>query len=351
MTTTKLGRRQFLKGSVATGAAIVGMPAVISPARGDQSLVFVGFGGSYQQGQSKAFFEPFEQETGIKIIQREGIDLAKLKAQVQSGGGVDWDLAGIVDRQRYAAVNDGLLMPLDFNIINASDIPKNLVTDHAVGFIITGWALCHDKKAFPSGGPQGWADFWNTAKFPGPRGMWNGAPQQLEFALIADGVPKDKLYPLDIPRAFKSLSRIKSNVKVWWGNTSQTGVLFKSGEIVASPWTRGADFVRAGEPIGFTYNEACMSYEAWVVPKGAKNSVNAMKFINWALDPKRQADLTKYTSFGPSNPKAMQFVDPAVKPLLASDPENYKKGFFLDGEWWGKNLDKVTEQWKEWQLT
>jgi len=47
----------------------------------------------------------------------------------------------------------------------------------------------------------------------------------------------------------------------------------------------------------------------------------------------------------------MQHVDPAVKPLLASDPENYKKGFFLDGEWWGKNLDKVSEQWKEWQLS
>jgi putative spermidine/putrescine transport system substrate-binding protein len=351
MTTTKVGRRQFLKATVASGVAALATPFVSSSSRADQSLVFVGFGGSYQKGQSKALFEPFEKETGIKIIQREGIDLAKVKAQLQSGGGVEWDLAGIVDRQRYAAVNDGLLMPLDYDVINAQDIPKNLVTEYAVGAIITGWALCYDKTAFPAGGPQSWADFWSTSKFQGPRGMWNGAPQQLEFALIADGVPKDQLYPLDVERAFKSLSRIKSSVKVWWDNTSQTGVLFKSGEIVASPWTRGADSARAGEPISFTYNEACMSYEAWVVPKGAKSAVNSMKFINWALDPKRQADLTKYTSFGPTNPKAMQHVDPAVKPLLASDPENYKKGFFLDGEWWGKNLDKVSEQWKEWQLS
>jgi putative spermidine/putrescine transport system substrate-binding protein len=351
MAIIRLDRRQILKATVASGALAIAAPFIISPSRGDQSLVFVGFGGSYQSGQSKALFEPFEKETGIKIIQREGIDLAKLKAQIQSGGGVDWDLAGIVDRDRYAAVRDGLLMPLDYSVINAQDIPKKLVTKDAVGAIITGWALCYNTDKFTSATPQNWADFWNVSKFPGPRGMWNGAPQQLEFALLADGVPKDQLYPLDVKRAFKSLDRIKPNVKVWWPNVTQAGVLFKSGEIVASPWTRGADFARAGEHVGFTYNEACMSYEAWVVPKGAKNAINAMKFINFALDPKRQADLTKYTSFGPTNPKAMQYVDPKIAPLLAAAPENLEKGFFLDGEWWGKNLDKVSEQWKEWQLS
>src|SRR4051812_44802683 len=169
----------------------------------------------------------------------------------------------MVDRQRYPAIADDLLMPLDFNIINVSDIPRELVTLFSVGFLITGWALNYSTKAFQAGqGPQGWADFWDPGKFPGPRGMFNGAPQSLEFALIADGVPKDKLYPLDIPRAFKSLDRLKPVVKVWWPNVTQAGVLFKSGEIVMSPWTRGADATRGGEPLTLTYNEACMQAES-----------------------------------------------------------------------------------------
>ncbi|ODV43375.1 hypothetical protein AWV79_17990 [Cupriavidus sp. UYMMa02A] len=39
---------------------------------------------------------------------------------------------------------------------------------------------------------------------------------ELEFALLADGVPKDKLYPIDVQRALKSLDRIKKNVVKWW---------------------------------------------------------------------------------------------------------------------------------------
>ena len=33
---------------------------------------------------------------------------------------------------------------------------------------------------------------------------------------MADGVPWDKVYPMDIDRAFKSLDRIKPHVDVWW---------------------------------------------------------------------------------------------------------------------------------------
>ena len=57
--------------------------------------------------------------------------------------------------------------------------------------------------------PLTWPDFWDAKKFPGPRGYYNAPTYSLEFALIADGVPKDKLYPIDVPRALKSLDRVK----------------------------------------------------------------------------------------------------------------------------------------------
>lgn len=345
-------RRQFLKSTAAVGAASLAFPNVITraSAAGKNELVFVGFGGNYQDGQTKALFEPFEKETGIKVVQTTGVDLAKLRAQVQSKN-VEWDLISIPDRLRYTAVKDGLLSPLNYGTINAKDIIPALVSEYAVGCVTIPMLLTYSTKAYPAGkAPQTWMDFWDPKKFPGPRGMYNAPTYILEFALIADGVPKDKLYPLDVQRALKSLDRIKGDVKVWWSQFPQPGVLLKSGEITMTPWTRSISFIVEGEPLGISYDGAALTYEAWVVPKGSPNSENAMKFINWALQPKPQAELTKYIAFGPTNAKATQFVDPKLRPLLSSDPENVKKGFLLSGDWWGPNLDKVNEQWNEWRL-
>ncbi len=345
-------RRQFLKTTAAVATASLAFPSVVRRARAAKNeLVFVGFGGSYQEGQTKALFEPFERETGIKVVQTTGVDLAKLRAQVQSKN-VEWDLISIPDRLRYTAVRDGLLQPLDYKVINAKDVIPQLVTEYAVGGVTIAMQLTYSTNAFPQGKPQPqtWQDVWDVKKFPGPRGFYNAPPYVLEFALIADGVPKDKLYPLDVARALKSLDRIKAAVKVWWTQFPQPGVLLKSGEIVMTPWTRAASFILEGEPLGIAWEGAAITYEAWVVPKDAPNAANAMKFINFAIQPTPQAELTKYIAFGPTNPKAMPMVGPKVRPLLPSEPENFAKGFLLSGDWWGPNLDKVTEQWNEWRL-
>jgi len=352
MTTTRMSRRRFMSTAAAGAAATVALPNVITRARaqGKNELVFVGFGGTYQDGQTKALFEPFEKETGIKVIQTTGVDLAKLRAQAQANR-IEWDLISIPDRLRYTAVKDGLLMPLNYSVINAKDVMPQLVTEYAVGCVTIPMLLTYSTKAYPAGkAPQTWADFWDAKKFPGPRGYYNAPTYSLEFALIADGVPKDKLYPLDVPRALKSLDRVKPDIKVWWTQFPQPGVLLKSGEITATPWTRSISFVLEGEPMAISYEGAALTYEAWVVPKGAPHADNTMKFINWALQPKPQAELTKYIAFGPTNGKAMEFVNPKLKPLLSSDPDNIKKGFLLSGDWWGPNLDKVNEQWNEWRL-
>ena len=352
MTTTAMSRRRFIGTAAAGAAATVALPNVITRARGQgkNELVFVGFGGTYQDGQTKALFEPFEKETGIKVVQTTGVDLAKLRAQSQANR-IEWDLISIPDRLRYTAVKDGLLMPLNYSVINAKDVMPQLVTEYAVGCVTIPMLLTYSTKAYPAGkAPQTWADFWDAKKFPGPRGYYNAPTYSLEFALIADGVPKDKLYPLDVPRALKSLDRVKPDIKVWWTQFPQPGVLLKSGEITATPWTRSISFVLEGEPMAISYEGAALTYEAWVVPKGAPHADNTMKFINWALQPKPQAELTKYIAFGPTNGKAMEFVNPKLKPLLSSDPDNIKKGFLLSGDWWGPNLDKVNEQWNEWRL-
>lgn len=350
----RINRRGFLAAMAGGGVGSMAFPYTITRARAaaKNQLVFVGFGGSYQEAQTKALFEPFERESGIKIVQTTGVDLAKLRAQVRSRN-VEWDMLLIPDRQRYTAVKDDLLTPLNYNIIDARDIPREAVTNWSVGGLSIPMILTFSTKAYPTGRPQPrtWADFWDGKKFPGTRGLYNSPNYSLEFALLADGVPKEKLYPLDVARAFRSLDRLKAENKVvWWIQFPQPGVLFKSGEIAMTYWTRSVSFMLEGEPLGISYDGGALPYSSWVVPNGAPNAEGAMKFINFALKPKPQADLTNLTAFSPTNAKAMQFVGDKLKPLLATEPENKKKTFPINAEWWGQNLDKVTEQWNEWRL-
>ncbi len=344
----KITRRHVLKVGAAGLATGLSAPYVSTASRAaNKELVFVGFGGAYQEGQTKAYFESFEKDTGIKIIQTTGVELAKLKAQVTSKN-VEWDLITIPDRQRYAAVNDELLMKLDYSRIDKSDILPDVVTDYAVGHTTVIMQLVYSTKFYTSGKePKGWQDYWNLS-FPGTRGLYNAPAYILEIALLADGAPRDKLYPLDVQRAFKSLDKIKKNVN-WWTQFPQPGVMLNSGEIAMTPWTRGIAQVLAGDPMGLVYDGAILSYEGWAIPKGAKNADAAMQFINYALQPERQAKLADLVAFGPTNPKAIPLIKPNVAALLPA--AHWSKGVLLSGNWWGTNLQKVTEQWNEWRLT
>ncbi|HXP72915.1 MAG TPA: extracellular solute-binding protein [Stellaceae bacterium] len=351
MTISNKTRRRFLQ---ATGAAVVGAlsaPYIIRSARADsKELVFVGFGGSYQDGQTKAYFEPFERETGIKVTQTSGVEIAKLRAQVQAGH-VEWDLATLPDRLLFAATEENLLTPLDYGVINTADIQKSVVRKYSLGHISLAMALTYSTSFYkPGTEPKNWQDFWNLASVPGIRGLFNNPAYSLEIALVADGVPKDKLYPLDVERALKSLDRIKSKV-IWWDQFPQPGVMLQSGEITMTPWTRGASFHLEGQPIAVSFDGAIASYENWTVPKDAPHADAAMKFIDFAMKPERQAALTKYVAFGPTNAKAWPLVDPKVAPWLASYPEYHDKEVQFDGDWWGRNLAKVSEKWDEWRLS
>jgi putative spermidine/putrescine transport system substrate-binding protein len=349
MTTAGTTRRTFVRTSAAAAGAALAMPYVSSPRAAGKELVFVGFGGTYQDGQSKAYFEPFERETGTKIIQTSGVELAKLRAQVQSKN-VEWDLMTLPDRQRYTAIQDGLLTPLDYGVIDKSDILPEVVTEYSIGHVIVTMQLVYSTNFYkPGSEPTGWGDFWNL-QFPGTRGMYNAPAYVLEIALLVDGVPKDKLYPLDITRALKSLDRIKKSL-VWWTQFPQPGVMLNSGEITMTPWTRGIAQLLAGDKVGVLYRDAILSYEGWTVPKGARNVELAMQFIDFALKPQRQAALTDLIAFGPTNRKALPLVDPKVARWLASTPEHWSQGVLLSGDWWGPNLQKATEQWNEWRLT
>jgi hypothetical protein len=89
----------------------------------------------------------------------------------------------------------GALAPIDYTSwkhTDAKDVPEEYVTPTTAGLCLYATVLGYNKETYPEGKqPKSWAEFWDAQKFPGARmlaDMASGLPN-LEFALIADGVP------------------------------------------------------------------------------------------------------------------------------------------------------------------
>src|SRR5215471_7300034 len=59
------------------------------------------YGGAFQDAQRKAYFEPFERLSGIKVIESQGPDIVKLKAMLDTNN-IEYDVgefdrAGVID--------------------------------------------------------------------------------------------------------------------------------------------------------------------------------------------------------------------------------------------------------------
>ncbi|MER7876402.1 extracellular solute-binding protein [Streptomyces solisilvae] len=104
-----------------------------------------------------------------------------------------------------------------------------------------GVVLMYDKKKFGGNPPKSWADFFNTGKYPGKRAIpgipSDASPGALEAALLVDGVAPDRLYPLNVDRALKKLTSVRSSL-VFWDTGARSQQLLESGEVsMAMVWS------------------------------------------------------------------------------------------------------------------
>lgn len=346
MAPTAVSRRSLF---ALTAGTVIAAPSILGGTSGD--LKFSGFGGEYEEAQAKTLFKPFEKQTGIRVDRLPTQPSIARMAEQLHAGTVNTDLMTLPDRMLRVAIQEKLLQPLDFRTIKARDIPVKLVTDHSVAHSTLAMQLTYSTLAFPSDPPMTWADFWNVERFPGSRALFDGPTYTLEFALLADGVEKEDLYPLDIDRAFRSLARIRPAVTWWWTSFTRPGDLFKYQNLAMSPWTRAVPLIVNYEmPLSVSYQGALLTNENWVVPSHAPNISNAMRFIAWAIEPKQQAAFANQIGWGPTDPRALAFVSPLMKPLLPTSPQQLGKTIEFDAAWWATNARSVGERWFEWRL-
>jgi putative spermidine/putrescine transport system substrate-binding protein len=316
-------------------------------------IVINDSGGEMQSAMRKVFYTEFEKRYGIKIVNTSPVDLGKLSAMVKSGN-VEWTVTEIGGPDAQRAEVSGLLAPLDLSIIDLSRFPAHLqhrqyVFPKSVYSTVMGYRT----DAFPEGKrPQNWADFWNVAKFPGPRTLQDSPNDNLEFALLADGVAPDKLYPIDVDRAFKKLNQIKPHITAWWTTGAQSAQLLVDKEaVLGTAWNgRYSSAIAQGAPIAIEWNGGGLKESAFGIPKGAPNAYWGQKFLALAAEAKLQGAYADTIGYPGLNADALQFTDPKIAPTLPTFPANLPKQWWTDTTWWNANGAAMNERWERWKL-
>ncbi|WP_037682347.1 ABC transporter substrate-binding protein [Streptomyces griseus] len=320
---------------------------------GGKTVVVRDSGGSYGAALQKAIYTPFTQETGI-TVKVLNLDDAPLLAQIKQGR-PQCDLINNSMMSHNKYVQQGALETLDpdrVKSVKSAKIPEAQVTDHAIGSSFYGACMAYRTDAFGGRKPESWADFWDTKAFKGGRAMVHpdGDLPELEFALLADGVPMDKLYPLDVDRAFKVMTRLRSDIKKFWDSGPLPGVLLSRQEVTMSTvWDgRIADLQKQGVPVERQLNGMRRQFQGYAIAKGAANIDAAYQLMDFSLRAESQANLAKAFPSNPSSPGAYAKLTEDERNALAGAPQYYDKGFDADIDWWMKNEDAVTKRWLEW---
>ena len=310
-------------------------------------IVFTSWGGTTQDAQKKAWADPFQKSSGIRVRMDGPTDYGKLKAMVDSGN-VSWDVVDVEGDFAVAAAKQGLLEPIDFSVVDRTQLDPRFTSDHYVGSFYYSFVLGFNKTALGKE-PKSWADLFDTKGFSGKRTFYKwSAPGVLEIALLADGVPADKLYPLDLDRAFKKLDTIKSEI-VWWSGGAQSQQLLASGEAALGQFWNGRVFAvqKDQEGIGISWNQNLTAADLLVVPKGTKNKAEAMKFLAVATAAKPQADMAAATDYAPINTDAAKLLPANERATL---PDQHTDGQInLDMNYWADHREDIGKRWYEWQ--
>ncbi|RWO48412.1 MAG: ABC transporter substrate-binding protein [Mesorhizobium sp.] len=340
----KPSRRQFIA-TMATGT--LAAPFIVRNARAaTNSLVFVTWGGNYRTAIEESIVKPFMAETGVSVQIIDTPDLAKIKAQVQTGN-VQWDVFDAINWQAFFGTSQGLWEELDPALFDAPDLVIPARPDAAPFYNAMG-VVAWDANRTPDGKhPTTFAEYFDIEKFPGRRTLRNRASETLEMALLADGVPAAELYPLDLDRAFKKLDTIRSSVVKWVTATPETITLVQRGE---------ADFTysypsrvnAAGEPMSCSFEQTMSQEEYLTVLKGAPNKENAFKFVSFATRPEVQAATMEKLVLAPVSRKGFDILSPAARKWIKNTeaPTNTP----INGAWWGENLGAIDRRFKEWVL-
>ena len=329
--------------------------AVAPVAQAKDTITSASWGGGYSNAQSKALFMPAAKALGINIVEETFGGMSDVRLKVKANA-MEWDIVVSGSGSAARAAEEGLLEKLDYSVIDVSDFYPGLYSPYCVGNDVFSTVMAWNTSTYAGNAPKNWADFWDVKKFPGKRAYRNKVAGALEPALMADGVPPEKVYEVlstkeGIKRALDKIRELKPHIAVWWSSGAQHAQLMKDGEVdMSTGWNGRFDLaIDDGAKVAYTFNQAMLDFDCHAIPKGAPNKDLAMKVLAEITKPRYQADFTKYINYGPTNRKAYEIgaISEAKARGLPSSPANVAVQLPIDTDWYGKYETEASAMYQD----
>ena len=354
-------------------AIAVGLTAALAAgsAWAQTELVVVSWGGAYSASQQNAYHDPYmAMNPDIKILNDDSASegLSKLRAMNEANN-VTWDLVDMIASDAITACDEGLVLEIDFDN-QLAPAPDGTSATEDFGDMLVGECFIPQivysttfgyRTDLVKTAPTTIADVFDLEKIPGKRALEKKPLSNVEWALLAEGVPLEEIYdllstPEGKDRAFAKLDTIKDQV-IWWAKGAVPVQLLADGEVVIASAYNGRLFSGIEEekqPIAMMWDWQWFDLDGWVVPKGGKNVDEVLKFVRFATDTQRLADQAKFISYGPARMSSAPMVGThatlgiEMGPHMPTAPGNATTMLPNNYEWWADNGDEMNERFNAW---
>ncbi len=358
--------------TLATAAAAL---MVMSSAHA-QDMTIVSWGGAYSASQQAAYHDPYmAANPGVNIINDESSNeaVAKLRAMAEAGN-ITWDVVDVVAADAIRLCDEGLaveidpdkdLAPAPDGTPASEDFGELLVSPCYIPQIVysTTFGYRTDVEAWGGKVPTTVCDVFDTTNFPGKRSLEKRPINNVEWALLCDGVAPEDVYdvlstPEGVDKALAKLATIKDDV-IWWAAGAETPQRLADGEVVIGSTYNGRLFSVIEEqkqPVAMLWDWQVFDLDGWIVPAGLPEDrlARAMDYIYFATDTQRLADQAKYISYGPARKSSAPLVGKHatlgidMAPHMPTDPNNAKNTLLYNYEWWADNRDDLDAKFQAW---
>ena len=336
-------------------------------------MTIVSWGGAYSKSQLKAYHEPYSEKTGVKIINDESSAeaVAKLRAMNEAGN-VTWDVVDVVAADAMRLCDEGLAMEIDADTQLAAapdgtpaseDFGELLVSECFIPQIVYSTTFGYRTDLVGDTPPTDVCAVFDLEAYPGKRALEKRAINNMEWALLCDGVAKDEVYDVleteeGQERALAKLDTIKDSV-IWWSAGADTPQLLADGEIVMGSTYNGRLFSvieEQNQPVAMLWDAQIFDLDGWIIPAGLseERKARALDYIMFATDTQRLADQAAYISYGPARASSAPLVGKHAElgidmaPHMPTDPENAKNTFLYNYEFWADYRDDIEGKFQAW---
>jgi len=312
------------------------------------TLTFMTWGGAYTEADVAAFLEPFSEEYGIEYqtVDAPAEMQAKLQAMADAGE-VTIDVMDTGAATAYQLVPMGLLRPLpeDVRADLVAYCGEEGVDEYGPIHSLYANVIACNADAIDTC-PTTAEEFFDLENFPGRRTMYmDGGVENLIFALLADGVSRDELYPLDYDRAYAKLDTIKDSI-VWNTSGDQSQQVLRDEEVVAGYlWDgRAWGLVDQGVNMVISYDGASYASDRLVIPQDNPNPEAAYAYLRWYVaHPEAQAKWMEMIKYGTCNPEAYDLLEPEIAERLVGS--HFDEVVPVD---YAEYRPEVNERWYSW---